>query len=112
MPKIAGECNRLHIGEVTAIYEEDYPDTSFTDPRRSNREYQLTPAHQQREAEIYQELFWQAYTELIDSSRWSRASDDKRMELLDELRSDLRAQTRKDLAAELREQGIESVRKD
>lgn len=112
LPKIAGECNRLHIGEVTAIYEEDYPDTSFTDPRRSNREYQLTPAQQQREAEIYQELFWQAYTELIDSSRWSRASDDKRMELLDELRSDLRAQTRKDLAAELREQGIESVRKD
>ena len=25
LPKIAGECNRLHIGEVTAIYEEDTP---------------------------------------------------------------------------------------
>lgn len=33
LPKIAGECNRLHIGEVTAIYEEDTPvHTSIPQP--------------------------------------------------------------------------------
>ena len=33
LPKIAGECNRLHIGEVKAIYEEDTPvHTSIPQP--------------------------------------------------------------------------------
>lgn len=94
------------------IVSEYYPDKSFTDPRRSNREYQLTPAQQQRETELYQELFWSEYNALLDSSKWSRADDERRTELLDNLRSDIREQTRKQLAAELREQGVESVRKN
>lgn len=94
------------------IVSEYYPDKSFTDPRRSNREYQLTPAQQQRETELYQELFWPEYNALLDSSKWGRANDEHRMELLDNLRSDIREQTRKQLATELREQGVESIRKN
>lgn len=94
----------------TLIMEaRDNTSRNMTDYKKKKYKFVLTDEQIAREREIYDELFWPEYAQLISSQKYINADVAGRANLISEMQSDLGKAARIQLGDELRAAGYTSV---
>lgn len=94
---VANELIRLdRYTESYSITPSGYIPTSYTDPQYKRREYVLDDEAKQKYREIYDRMYQQQLTEVIGTSRYRTASDEKKLDLLEGGKEDAGDNARKE----------------
>ena len=99
-------------------YSTDYrfkpagtPSKAYTDPKNKNKEYVLTDEQKDKFKEIYQEQYAQTFSNVIGSSKYKSASDEKKANLLENARDDVLEDTKDEFFKWLKKTGAKSTAK-
>lgn len=87
------------------------PSSKYTDPKNKNYEYVLDDEQKDYFKQLYQEQYDEIFGNVINSSKYRKASDTKKAELLEAARDDVLDETKEEFFDWLRRTGVRSTKK-
>lgn len=92
-------------------YDAQCTAEAFTDPSQSGYEYRMDEGQQAQFADLYEGYMEDALDRLFESSRYQKADNQARRNLVSVLQAETNAKVKKEMARQLRADGVKAVKK-